>query len=60
MIDTIVEEPIGGAQREPRIIIDKLAEAVDSTLSDLLSDRELDLKAQRRDKFLAMGKKGFN
>ena len=47
---------MGGAQREPAIMIESLAQAVYAALSNLLSDSDLDLKSQRREKFLAMGK----
>mgnify|MGYP001164966140 FL=1 len=60
IIDRIVDEPMGGAHREPRVAMDRLAEAVDTTLADLVMNGEIDLKAQRREKFLAMGAKGLN
>ena len=46
IIDTIIDEPMGGAQREPGIIMENLAQAVDSALSELLLDCDSDLKAQ--------------
>ena len=60
IIDRIVDEPMGGAHREPSIAMERLAEAVDTTLADLIMNGEIDLKAQRREKFLAMGAKGLN
>ena len=60
IIDRIVDEPMGGAHREPSIAMERLAEAVDTTLADLIMSGEIDLKAQRQEKFLAMGAKGLN
>jgi acetyl-CoA carboxylase carboxyl transferase subunit alpha len=60
VIDSIVNEPMGGAHREPGVTMDRLAEAVDAALADLVMNGEIDLKAQRREKFLAMGEKGLN
>ena len=60
VIDRIVEEPMGGAHREPHVAIDCLADAVDMALADLLMNGKVDLRAQRREKFLAMGEKGLH
>ena len=60
VIDSIINEPMGGAHREPSVTMDRLAEAVDAALSDLVMNDEMDLKAQRRKKFLAMGERGLN
>lgn len=60
VIDDVVEEPMGGAHREPRMAIDSLADAVDAALADLVMNGEADLRTQRRNKFLAMGEKGLN
>ena len=60
IIDSIVDEPLGGAHREPDVVIDRLAEAVDTALADLFLNGEIDLQAQRREKFLAMGQRGLS
>jgi acetyl-CoA carboxylase carboxyl transferase subunit alpha len=55
IVDVIVPEPMGGAQRDPKAAAAALAEAIGSgldTLAKLPRDR---LRAQRREKFLAMG-----
>jgi acetyl-CoA carboxylase carboxyl transferase subunit alpha len=55
IVDAIVPEPVGGAQRDPKAAASALAEAIGSgldTLGKLPRDR---LRAQRREKFLAMG-----
>jgi len=58
VIDTIIAEPVGGAQRAPEIAIRAAGDAIAAVLPGL---RQLDpaaLKARRREKFLAMGREG--
>src|SRR5215813_12280292 len=58
IIDHIVEEPIGGAHRDPAAAIALTGEAIASALSDLRGlDREA-IRKHRREKFLAMGRNG--
>ena len=59
VIDRIVAEPLGGAQRAPKEAIDKLGEAIDEALRPLLGLDGNALRAQRREKFLAMGQRGL-
>jgi acetyl-CoA carboxylase carboxyl transferase subunit alpha len=59
VIDRIVPEPLGGAQRAPKEAIDKLGEAIDEALRPLLGLDGSALRAQRREKFLAMGQRGL-
>ncbi len=56
VIDTIVEEPLGGAHRAPEAAIDRLGDALahELTLLDGLPPQQL--RADRRAKFLAMGR----
>lgn len=56
VIDTIVEEPRGGAQRAPEAAIDRLGDAVENELRQLEGLTPQQLKADRRTKFLAMGR----
>ena len=55
VVDVIVPEPIGGAQRGPAAACVALADALAATLDDLSAMDEGALRNQRRDKFLAMG-----
>jgi acetyl-CoA carboxylase carboxyl transferase subunit alpha len=58
VIDEIVREPLGGAQRGKRETIDAVGAAIEKHLADL-SDLDRDeLRTARREKFLAMGKQG--
>ena len=59
VIDRIVAEPLGGAHRAPKEAIDKLGEAIDEALRPLLGLDGCALRAQRREKFLAMGQRGL-
>ncbi|WP_062226792.1 acetyl-CoA carboxylase carboxyltransferase subunit alpha [Aureimonas frigidaquae] len=56
IIDEIVEEPIGGAHRDRDAIIGRTADAVRRSLRDLSGLDGNALKAERRNKFLAMGR----
>ncbi|MCZ6511551.1 MAG: acetyl-CoA carboxylase carboxyltransferase subunit alpha [Alphaproteobacteria bacterium] len=59
VIDTIVEEPLGGAHREPEEATSRVGNAVAEALDAL---RGLDgdtLRARRREKYLEMGRTGL-
>jgi acetyl-CoA carboxylase carboxyl transferase subunit alpha len=55
VIDQIVPEPLGGAQRAPQEAIARLGEALDETLRQYNGLDGETLRRQRRQKFLAMG-----
>ena len=57
VIDRIVPEPLGGAHRQPKAAIDALGQAIDEALRPLCRLDGARLRAQRREKFLAMGGK---
>jgi acetyl-CoA carboxylase carboxyl transferase subunit alpha len=59
IIDRIVAEPLGGAHRAPKEAIDKLGDAIEEALRPLLGLDGSALRAQRREKFLAMGQRGL-
>ncbi len=56
VVDTIVPEPLGGAQRDPTAAIASLAAAIAAELQPLLGLSRAEVKRQRQDKFLAMGR----
>lgn len=56
VIDTIVPEPLGGAQRNPGAAIAALGNAIDAALSNLDGQSPAELRRSRRAKFLAMGR----
>jgi acetyl-CoA carboxylase carboxyl transferase subunit alpha len=55
VVDTIVPEPVGGAQRDPKAAADGLAKAIGVALDALKALSPDALRKQRREKFLAMG-----
>ncbi len=56
VIDGIVPEPLGGAHRAPDETIRNVGETVGRALSELNALSRDELKKQRRDKYLAMGR----
>jgi len=55
VVDHIVPEPLGGAQRAPQTAIEQLGDALDEALRPLLATDGGTLRLRRREKFLAMG-----
>ena len=55
IIDEIVEEPLGGAHRNPQKTFENLRLVLDKNLKDLCSQDYEKLKLQRTDKFLKIG-----
>jgi acetyl-CoA carboxylase carboxyl transferase subunit alpha len=55
VIDQIVTEPLGGAQRAPQEAIARLGDAIDQTLRHYVGVDGETLRQQRRQKFLAIG-----
>ncbi|MCP3729354.1 acetyl-CoA carboxylase carboxyltransferase subunit alpha [Sphingomonas sp. MG17] len=56
VIDTIVREPLGGAQRDHGAAIDALGDAIEAALGELDGQSAQALRQSRRAKFLAMGR----
>jgi acetyl-CoA carboxylase carboxyl transferase subunit alpha len=60
IIDEVVVEPLGGAHRDRARAIESLGDAIDVALTELCRHDGARLRAERREKFLAMGSKGLN
>ncbi|WP_436434882.1 hypothetical protein [Enterococcus faecium] len=56
MIDTIVSEPVGGAHRDPAAAIRALGDALDRALVDPAGLPADQLRKDRAQKFLTMGR----
>jgi acetyl-CoA carboxylase carboxyl transferase subunit alpha len=56
VIDAIITEPIGGAHREPSAAIATVGAAVAEALDALSTKSPAELRAQRRERFLAIGR----
>jgi acetyl-CoA carboxylase carboxyl transferase subunit alpha len=59
VIDRIVAEPLGGAQREPLEAVAETGRAISAMLAELDGMSPEQLRAQRRRKFLEMGRKAL-
>jgi acetyl-CoA carboxylase carboxyl transferase subunit alpha len=59
VLDRIVPEPLGGAHRRPGEIFENLGEALQEALVPLLSLDGESLRRNRREKYLAMGRRGL-
>jgi acetyl-CoA carboxylase carboxyl transferase subunit alpha len=59
VIDEIIKEPLGGAQRASGDAIASVGKAVEGMLKDLSGKKPGDLIRDRREKFLGMGSKGL-
>lgn len=60
LIDQIIPEPVGGAQRDPAAAMDAVRGVLGAMLKDLLPLAPEKLKELRREKFLAMGREALH
>ncbi|ADZ68771.1 acetyl-CoA carboxylase carboxyltransferase subunit alpha [Polymorphum gilvum] len=56
VIDGIVEEPVGGAHRARETVIDRAGAAIEAALASLVGLGAGEIRRQRREKFLAIGR----
>ena len=59
VVDRVIPEPMGGAQRDPAAAIAAVGEAIRGMLRELVDVSGEKLRRDRRKKFLAMGSKGL-
>jgi acetyl-CoA carboxylase carboxyl transferase subunit alpha len=59
LIDTVIAEPLGGAQRNAAATLEAVGNAVAEALSPLVELDGATLRARRREKFLEMGRDGL-
>jgi len=59
LVDDIIPEPLGGAHRDPEPAVQAVGTAILAHLTPLLGLHPDALRAQRREKFLAMGREGI-
>lgn len=60
LIDSIIDEPVGGAHRAPDQAVDAAGDAIAAALDELHGKSGGDLRAERRQKFLDMGQAGLS
>ncbi|WP_153771413.1 acetyl-CoA carboxylase carboxyltransferase subunit alpha [Labrenzia sp. CE80] len=56
VIDGIVEEPVGGAHRARETVIDRAGSAIETVLAELSKLTPEEIRKQRREKFLDIGR----
>ena len=59
LIDGVVDEPLGGAHRDPGRTVLRVGDAIEAALSELSGVDGGTLRARRREKFLEMGRQGL-
>ncbi len=59
VIDEIIKEPLGGAQRGRQEAISAVGKAIEATLKEFSRMKPADIIRERREKFLDMGSKGL-
>jgi len=59
VVDVIVKEPVGGAQRDSAAAIEGVGKALKATLKELAKKKPNALVKDRRQKFLSIGSKGL-
>ncbi len=59
LIDAVIPEPLGGAQRDPAATIAAVGDALGAALAPLVGVDGAVLRARRREKFLEMGHEGL-
>lgn len=59
VIDGIIAEDVGGAHRNRATVIERVGKTIEQTCKELLALDAKQLIAQRREKFLNIGQKGF-
>jgi acetyl-CoA carboxylase carboxyl transferase subunit alpha len=59
IVDGVVLEPMGGAHRDPKGAIARVGDAIEAALSGLSSMTPDELRAQRKERFYAIGREGL-
>ncbi len=59
VVDQVIEEPLGGAHRDPAATTEAVGRAVEAALAELSGLDGDALRRGRREKFLAMGRTGL-
>ena len=56
IIDEVIDEPVGGAHRQPQVVFEATARAVRGALLEMAGMDSHQLRQSRREKFLAIGR----
>jgi len=60
IIDDVIAEPVGGAQRDPARVIEQVGDAIQECLGELKGVPSGQLISRRREKFMDMGRRGLS
>jgi len=60
IVDEVIAEPLGGAQRDPVNLIDRVGDAIEQCLDELKGLPPGELMTRRRQKFMDMGNRGLS
>ena len=60
VIDGVIQEPVGGAHRDPILAVERLGDAVEAAIHELEDMSPDALRAHRRQKFLNIGRVGLS
>ena len=60
VVDVIVDEPVGGAHRDPAVVLPAVGDALEAALRELTPIPGGELRARRRQRFLDIGKGGLD
>jgi len=60
IVDEVIAEPLGGAQRDPAALIERVGDAIENSLGELKGLPPGELMTRRRQKFMDMGSRGLS
>ena len=60
VVDVIVDEPVGGAHRDPAVVLPAVGDALEAAWRELTPIPGGELRARRRQRFLDIGKVGLD
>lgn len=59
IVDLVIPEPMGGAHRDPKTAIARVGDALETVLAPLVKMTPEELRAQRKERFYAIGREGL-
>ena len=59
VVDAVIPEPVGGAHRDPAVVLDAVGDEIERALRALTPVPGGELRARRREKFMRMGRRGL-
>ena len=59
IVDAVVPEPMGGAHRDPKTAMTRVGDAIEQQLAELADFSPDQLRAQRKERFYAIGREGL-